>query len=126
MKTALSNLPNAELINQILLSLKTDPNMWNTSWDSRINSSRLAAWDAVRNAMGEEAWEAVRDAIWGAVREEAWREAAWEAILGLIAYDRTGSLFDLPPDQVKILAALGDQAAILVEPAVRILKINPN
>jgi hypothetical protein len=44
-----------------------------------------------------------------------------DAILGLIAYDRTGSLFNLPPDQVKILAALGDQAAILVEPAVRIL-----
>jgi hypothetical protein len=127
MKTAWSDLPNAKYIDQILLSLKINPEMWEAvsvvMREEAREEARNAAWDAVSVAAREAVRDAARVAAWDAAtgraaREEAW-VAAWYAILALIAYDRTGSLFNLSPDQVKILAALGDSAAILVEPAVR-------
>jgi hypothetical protein len=124
MKPVWSNLPNAKYIDQILLSLKINPEMWIAVRGAARDAARVAAWDAATGrAAREEAWVAARDAAWEEVRYAAW-DAAKDAILALIAYDRTGSLFNLPPDQVKILAALGDQAAILVESAVRSLNKN--
>jgi hypothetical protein len=35
-----------------------------------------------------------------------------------VAWDHAGGLIDLPADQVKVLAILGDQAAILMYPAI--------
>jgi hypothetical protein len=140
MKTAWSNLPNAKYIDQILLSLKTDPEMWyaerkqstskwawyaawDAAWDARKRVRR--PWDAVREMTKKIAREAGPAFAWYAIRDVG-KESMWEtaggAILSLIAYDRAGSLFNLSLDQVRVLSALGDSAAILIEPAVRILK----
>jgi len=54
--------------------------------------------------MRDEVWEAV----WGAVGD---------AILALIAYDDCAYMIESEVDEIKILAKLGDQKAILLLPA---------
>ena len=44
--------------------------------------------------------------------------AAYDAILALVTWDHAGGLMDLPAEQVKVLAILGDQVAILMYPAI--------
>ena len=58
--------------------------------------------------------------------------AAWDAaslassavILALVAWDHSGSLLDLPSDQVLMLSKLGQPAAILMYPAVLVMSDN--
>ena len=92
-----SHLPNASRIDQVLAHVKANPKEWH------------AAWDAARDA----ALDAARDAAWST----AW-DAAYDAALALVAWDHSGSLLDLPSDQVLMLAKLGQPAAILLYPAV--------
>ena len=40
------------------------------------------------------------------------------AILALVAWDHAGALLDLPAEQVRVLALLGQPAAVLMYPAV--------
>ena len=49
---------------------------------------------------------------------DAGRDAAWYAACALVAWDRSSDLMDSPADQVKVLAILGDQAAIMMYPAI--------
>ena len=70
---------------------------WVAAWD--------AAWDAARGA----AWDAARGAAWGAARG---------AIAALIAWDDCAYLLDSDVEAVRIYAALGVNAAILLLPAV--------
>jgi hypothetical protein len=44
-------------------------------------------------------------------------DAAWGAILALIAWDDCGHLLDIDPKQVQVLALLGQPAAVLLLPA---------
>jgi hypothetical protein len=46
----------------------------------------------------------------------------YDAILALVAWDYTGGLMDSPPEQVKVLAILGDQAALLMYPAIAVME----
>jgi len=45
-------------------------------------------------------------------------DAAYYAAVALVAWDHSGSLLDLLPDQVLMLSKLGQPAAILMYPAV--------
>jgi len=96
MQTAWSHLLNASRIDQIIVHVKANPKEW-------------AAADA--------AWDAARDAAWDAASDAA-RVAAWDAALALVAWDHSGSLLDLPSDQVLMLSKLGQPAAILMYHAV--------
>ena len=98
--TAWSHLPNAHLIDRILSELRYRP------------AARAAAWDAARAA----ARAAARTAA---------RAAARDAILALVAWDSVGELLEQGPEQVRVLAALGQPAAILVLPAVIALAVEP-
>ena len=87
------------------------------------NAARGAAWDAAYIA----AWNAARDAARDAARNAAWwaawnaaQNAARDAIQALVAYDHAGALFDIPVEQVRVQAYLGQPAAILMLPAVNI------
>ena len=94
--TAWADLPNAKYIDLVIASLKKNASTWN----SALGTARNAAWGAAR------------DAAWGA----AW-VAAWDAVRALIAWDNCGYLLDEKPEDVKMLALLGNQAAILLYPA---------
>ena len=70
-----------------------------------------AAWPAMVVAMRVRCFmSASRD--WGD------GDAADDAVLALVAWDYAGGLMDLPAEQVKVLAILGDQAAILMYSAI--------
>jgi hypothetical protein len=115
-KTAWADLPNAKYIDLVIASLKKNPAKWFTA----RYVARGAAWDAASTAAREAARDAARDAAWGAVRYEAQgmaRDAARGAALALIAWDDCGYLLEEKPEDVKILALLGNHAAVLLYPA---------
>ena len=122
-----SHLANAKHIDRIIADpkAKANPKAWDAPWDAAWDAARVAAWVAAWDAAWVAAWVAAR----GAVRDAAWdaafaagggaaRDAARGAISALVAWDRAGGLMDLPAEQVKVLAILGDQAAILMYPAI--------
>ena len=106
--TAWADLPNAKYIDMIMYSLKKE----NTAWVA----VRDTAWDAAKDAAYNAAYNAAWDAAWGAARDAAW-VAAWDAVRALIAWDDCGYLLDEKPEDVKMLALLGNQAAVLLYPA---------
>ena len=120
------HLPNAKYIDAVIASLNAHPHEWNAVW----NAAWVAAWDAARNAV----WDAARNAVWNVARNAAWdaaRNAVWNAardaaidaargaILALIAYDDCAYMLESDPGELAILAAFGDQRAILLLPACK-------
>ena len=100
-RTKWADFPNAQYIDRIIAHLKANPK----KWDATYNAARDAAWDA--------AWDAAYDAAWVAAGV-----AARGAILALIVWDDCAYLLDQKPEHVKIIALLGHEASILLEPAV--------
>jgi hypothetical protein len=127
-KTAWADLPNAKYIDLVIASLKKNPvswdavrdaawnAAWNAAWDAAWGAAWGAAKDAARTAARTAAWGAVRDAAKDAARTAA-RTAAWGAALALIAWDDYGYLLEETPENVKMLALLGNHAAVLLYPA---------
>jgi len=120
-QTAWAHLPNAKHIDWVLASVKEHPEMWAAAWEAE----RYAAWDAARyaafDAAGDAAWDAVWNAAfdtasWYATRTAVWN-AATGAILALVAYDDCAYMIESEVGELKIIAKLGDQRAILLLPA---------
>jgi len=116
-----SHLPNAALIDWVIADVKENRSDWDDAW----NAAWEVAWEAARDA----AWNAACDAARDAARDEAWtaawiaamRAAGWYAArcarlscLALVAYDHAVSLFDMPVEQVRVMAYLGQPAAVLL------------
>ena len=120
-----SHLPNAAHIDWVIQDwsirdVKENPSDWDAAWDDVARdadwyAAYIAAWNAARDA----AYLAARDAAWFAARNAAW-DAARDAIKALIAYDHAGALFDIPVEQVRVQAYLGQPAAILMLPACQV------
>ena len=115
--TAWAHLPNATHIDRILADLRLRPQ----AWAAALDAARVAAWDAAWGAV----WDAARAAVWVAARGAAWdaaydaaRDAACGAMLALIAWDDCAYILDLHPHVVRLMAASGNQPAILLESAV--------
>ena len=127
-----SHLPNASRIDQVLAHVKANPKEWHAArdaasdaaWIAASDAAWIAASDAVQVAARVAAWDAARVAAWVAAWDAAY-DAAWvaayDAVLTLVAWDHSGSLLDLPSDQVLMLAKLGQPAAILMYPAVLVM-----
>jgi hypothetical protein len=123
-KSAWADLPNAKYIDLVMDSLKKNPAVWDAVRDAVWDAARDAEWTAAR----ETAWGVARDAARDAARTAAWgvardaardaaRTAAWGVALALIAWDDCNYLLEEKPEDVKILALLGNQAAVLLYPA---------
>ena len=116
-----SHFANAKHIDRIIAHAKANPKAWN---EPGRDAAWYSAWDAARNAVRPavydvawySAWDAARNAANDAVG--AARFAARGAVLALVAWDYAGGLMDLPAEQVKVLALLGDQAALLMYPVI--------
>ena len=120
-----SHLPNARHIDAMLAHLRQHPDRWSAARDAAWGAAYDAAWGAARGA----AWGAARVAAYDAARDAAYdaaRVAPWDAALGaargacaaLIAWDDCAYILDMPADAVRLLAAVGNHAAILLLPAV--------
>jgi hypothetical protein len=131
-KSAWSDLPNAKYIDLVLASMNKNPAArdaawaaaWDTAWDTAWAAARTAASDAARdaacgaarNAAWDKVWDTVWNARWNAVSDAA-RNAVWSALVALIAWDDCNYLLEETPENVKMLALLGNQAAVLLYPA---------
>ena len=134
-----SHLANAKHIDLIIAHVEANRATWNAAkWavsKAERSAARYAAFESSMTVAAADlaaynaAWDAAHDAAWDAVRQAvydvAWysahdasRFAAQGAILALVAWDQAGGLMNLPAEQVKVLAILGDQAAILMYPAI--------
>jgi hypothetical protein len=126
--TAWSGLPNAKYIDLVIASLKKNPASWvavrDAAWakardavsDAARDMARDAAWDEVWDTVWNAEWDAVSDAARDAARDAAW-DAVWSALLALVAWDDCGYLLEEKPEDVKMLALLGNHAAVLLYPA---------
>ena len=120
-KTLWADLPNAKHINRVIASARQNPEKWDVAQDAVLD----AAWDTARNAVRNAERDAAYYEVWGTVRNavrNAERDvvsiAARAAVLALVAYDDCAYLLGQKPDQVKLLAGLGVESAILLLPAV--------
>lgn len=126
--TVWSVLPNAAHIDSILESLKTHPEIW----DSTENETLIVALDAALNAARTAALNAARDASWGSAAYSARAEAryatryvgqnaggALSAIAALVAWDDSAQFLEMDGDALEVYAKLSDDPrAILMLPAV--------
>ena len=91
-----SHLANAKHIDRIIAHVKANPKAWDAVQAERYPARDAAVWEADAR-------------VW---------DATSFAILALVAWDHAGGLMDLPAEQVKVLAILGDQAAIMMYSAI--------
>ena len=119
-----SHLANAKHIDLIIAHVKAHPKAWNAAVRDAAKWAAYdaydAAWAAARDKVRKAAWAAY-EAAWAAARDKV-REAAWGAILALVVWDHAGELMDSPAEQVKVLAILGDRAALLMYPAIEAME----
>ena len=144
--TAWAHLPNAVHIDRILASLEAHPDKWTAAQTGEHYAARETARDAALDAAWDAAWDAARDAAWDAALDAAWDaalDAAWDAairsaardrawgkavdkatgaILALIAWDDCAIMLDLSEDALKLLRAVGDEQALLLSVAAKVLK----
>jgi hypothetical protein len=135
--TEWANLPNAVHIDRVLASLKVYPQKWSAAsaaWNAAQTAARTKAWDAAREAARAAAWDAAsaaaRDAAgtaaWGAIAAliawDAAGTAVWDAIAALIAWDDCAYMLEIPEDALKLLRAVGNEQAILLSGAAKILR----
>ena len=122
-----SHLPNAHHIDRVLASLKANPEAWDTTvrsaawsaaWDAASDAALNTAWGAAWYAERDAALDAALDAAWGVIAARTGaRTAAQDAILAPLAWDNCTHLLDSEPEEVRLLAALGVNSAILLYPA---------
>ena len=115
--TIWAHLPNAAHIDRVIASVQAHPEHWADSWDTTWSAVRSSAWDAARDLLIKQG----RYSVWVEVRGV--RDATWDAILALCAYDDCAYMLDSDPGELAILAAFGDPRAVLILPACKIFNI---
>ena len=127
-QTEWAHLPNAKHIDWVLSSVKANPKKWDAASDAAWEATRDAAWGAAWAAAWGVAWDAAGYAAYDAAYATAY-DAAYDAayygasgaIIALIAYDDCGYMIESEVGELKIIAKLGDQKAILLLPACIVL-----
>ena len=120
---AWSDLPNAKHIDWVLDTLEKDLEMWDAARDSAEKAALDDKWEAACDAAWDAAAaldavsDAMSDATCDAVWDDVW-EAAWGAVAALAAWDNSAELLDKSAEEVTELARTGNQAAVLLLPAV--------
>ena len=118
------NLPNAKYIDAILASVRAYPSEWDASWCSVHCADWTVKWNLSYNSIQTvpqiAAWNAFHDVIRNKKMSRAWI-ALWGAGAALIAYDDCAYMLESDPGELAILAAFGDQRAILLLPACKAL-----
>ena len=119
-----AHLPNAVHIDRILASVKENPEKWSAAHTAARSAAHTAAYTAARSAAGS----AVRSAAYTAARDAAWNGArgavvAWDdAVACCVAWDDCAYMLDMPEDALKVLRAVGNQPAVLLSVAAKVLR----
>ena len=125
MTTAWAHLPNAVHIDRVIASAKANPDHWSST---SLEMKRFnVAWGVVRDTAFDLAWDVARLAVWrdahrnraGTDEIDNKQQGVWYSILGLIMYDDCAYMLDSEPDELAILAKLGDPKAALLLPACK-------
>lgn len=114
-ETKWAHLPNALHIDRVLDALKLYPECWakpgptwdrgwKTSWEDSVEVRRSTEWIAVHAA----SWQVSPDVVW---------LMGLASLMCLVAHDDCAHMIDSEVGELKILAALGDQKAMLLLPA---------
>ena len=131
-----AHLPNAPHIDRVLAHVRAHPEKWVTTPDAELAAAWKAAWGAVRDAALDAeraagrsaalaaARSAGRSAAWCAAWHAAWHAAptgacasVWGAVAALVAWDDASMFLDQDPDVLRMAAAAGNHAAVLLLPA---------
>lgn len=120
-KKTWAHLHNAEAISRIIGAARG----WKLGLgDCQRSPEMEAAWDdlVLRNETTDpyRDWELVRNSLDCACNGRAW-DVASDAILVLIVHPDCAYILDLHPDVVRLMAASGNQPAILLERTIRIM-----
>ena len=110
--------PNAKHIDKVLAHVKANPDKWNN--DKAFEQT--AMWNEAWFALQKDAW----DEVWATITLHApnWGISRWSVpgvLHALITYDDCGYMLDFTPEQIHLYACLGMPAAVLLEPAVRVM-----
>ena len=125
--TAWDHLPNAVHIDRVIASAKANPTQWGADWEVGHSAEMETAW----HKAWRESWDTMqlqyRGATWdaaAAVARDTLQSAAvggvLETILALITYEDCAYLIDSAPDDIRMLAMLGDHCAMLLLTACKI------
>ena len=122
MSTPWAQLPNASHINRVFAAVKANPSRW------RGEIIDYIGWDAVWTAAHAQVEKQGREAIWQAVMRSALHDSllgviiggAYQPVLALVAYDDCAYMLDATPDDITMLAMLGDPKAALLLQACKI------
>lgn len=115
-----SHLPNAQLIDWVIESVKNNPELWyrarDAAWvaalDAIQDEERVAAWVAICEAELNAAWYRAQDAAKGG----AWG-AAQDSVLSLFVYDDCYMYLAMTYEQLQVYAILSERPqAILLLP----------
>jgi len=131
-----AHLPNAVHIDRILASVKENPEKWSAAHTAARSAAHTAAYtaardaarDAARSAAWSAAYTAARSAAYTAARDAAWNGArgavvAWDdAVACCVAWDDCAYMLDMPEDALKVLRAVGNQPAVLLSAAAKVLR----
>jgi len=124
MANAWDDLPNAKHIDRVMEHAVAHPDKWQRAAYNVPVEVRADALNEFRDQMlaagREEQCAAARAAIWGMLASHQRRigESARTAITALVAWDDCAYILDLHPDVVRTLSGAGNNAAILMLPAV--------
>ena len=116
MTTKWAHLPNDVHINRIIASAKANPDEWATVTVAQWEDARLVA---LRVAWAAEQWATLK-VIKHVAGQSVAREAGYSRILVLAAYDDCAYMLDATPDDIRMLAMLGDHCAMLLLTACKI------
>ncbi len=124
MKHAWAHLPNAIHIDRIFASLDANWDAWDrTDLDGlRQANCRYKAFSLVTDIGRIPVWRIVGDTLGQA--DDTWREAAWNALAALMAWDDCAYMLDLEPSELAVLAKLWDDptAALLLSACIALSK----
>ena len=133
--TAWAHLPNAVHIDRVIASAKASPSSWNTplSLEDEATQMRIDVYSAIKNQGRKSEWDSVWPTLLNASLYSATallRASLYPAtagtlvtvgvILALIAYDDCAYMLDSSPDDIAMLAMLGDTKAVLLLHACKV------
>ncbi len=110
------DLPNAKHIDRIVRSMNMDPVVWNDVWPK---VECLITSDIGDNAWAEasrQEFVEIRNYIYQFAPDPGWLGAEY-SVLALCAWDGCAYMLDSDPDELTVLAKLGDHRAIMLLPA---------
>ncbi len=128
--TSWSHLPNAEHIDRVIALSRKYPEIWADSYriSRDLKLDHRAGWDPAYNICQSDGLKHIRKDLWAVVStdEQGTGElTAWHAISALMAWNDCAHMLDSDPNELSILAKLGNPMAILLIPAcIAFSKIN--